>query len=119
MSSKRVRLHRCFQMRTRLRHRATGVKLDLAIGLSGFEQQVIQRAKAVELAGRTILVATAEDLLIMKVLAGRPQDEQDLAGIVQAHGKDRDWDYCAKVANELQEALGQDVVGRVENSRSK
>ena len=63
-----------------LRHSSTSVKVDLAIGLSGFEQQAIARAELLELAGLFVSVATAEDLLIMKVLAGRPQDEQDLRG---------------------------------------
>jgi CBS domain-containing protein len=100
-----------------LRHRVTGVKLDLAVGLSGFEQQVIQRATHEEVAGQLVFVATAEDLLIMKVLAGRGQDEQDAAGIVLAHGETLDWDYCVDVAVRLQEALGVDLAGRVQALR--
>jgi hypothetical protein len=93
-----------------LRHRTTNVKLDLALGLSGFEQQAITRAQPVDIGGTTVLVVTAEDLLIMKVLAGRPQDEQDATAIVTAQERHLDWEYCLAVARDLGDALGQDLV---------
>jgi hypothetical protein len=102
-----------------LRHRSTYVKLDLAIGVSGFERQAVARAQPVEVAGSPISVATAEDLLIMKVLAGRPQDEQDVTGLVSAQGERLDWDYCLAVATELGESLGQDLAGRINALRSR
>lgn len=97
-----------------LKHRATKVKLDLALGLSGFEQEAIARAERREHEGVRFSLATVEDLLMMKVLAGRPQDEQDVRGLVTVHGKLIDWDYCRKVAAELQDALGHDLVSQVE-----
>lgn len=100
-----------------LRHRTSGVKLDLTIGLSGFERQVIERASLVDLAGLSVFVASAEDLLIMKVLAGRTQDEQDMRGLVLAHGEDLDWTYCLDVVKQLQEALGLDLVQRMVDMR--
>jgi hypothetical protein len=96
-----------------LRHRSTGVKVDLAIGLSGFEQLLISRAESLTFAGSTAMVATAEDLVIMKVVAGRPQDEQDISGIIAAQSDRLDWDYCLKVAADLGDAIDQDLVGRV------
>ena len=45
-----------------LRHRQTRIKVDLAVGLTGFERQTIHRATTVELADRAIPIATAEDL---------------------------------------------------------
>jgi predicted nucleotidyltransferase len=96
-----------------LRHRTTNVKLDLALGMSGFEQQAIARAELVEMAGVSVPVITGEDLLIMKVLAGRPQDDQDVRGLVIAQGDRLDWDYCLRVGTELGEAIGQDLAGRI------
>jgi hypothetical protein len=91
----------------------TNVKVDLALGLSGFERQTLARAERLPLAGAEIAVATAEDRLIMKVLAGRPQDDQDIQGLVIAQGKHLDWNYCLQLAAELGEALGQDLVARI------
>jgi len=100
-----------------LRHRTTGVKVNVAIGLSGFEQQVVARATKVHLAGTAVSVATSEDLLIMKTLAGRPHDDQDIRGLLIAQGNKLDWSYCEHVARELGAALGQDLVGRMEELR--
>lgn len=101
-----------------LRHRVTNVKVDIAIGLSGFERQAVARAEILQLAGTPVSVATAEDLLIMKVLAGRPQDEQDLYGLVLAQGNRLDWEYCLSLASDLGQAIGQDLVSRVRSLRA-
>ena len=101
-----------------LRHRQTGVKLDLAIGLSGFEQQTIQRAEIIDVGGCPVAVASAEDLIVMKILASRPQDDQDVRGIVLAQSDRMDWDYCLNMARELGEAVGQDLESRVRTLRN-
>ncbi|HEY2838544.1 MAG TPA: DUF6036 family nucleotidyltransferase [Pirellulales bacterium] len=101
-----------------LRHRYTGVKVDMALGLSGFEQQLIDRAEDVTIAGLSIRVATAEDLLLMKVLARRPRDDQDIHGIIAARGATMDWDYCRRVARDLGEALSQDLLTRIQDLSS-
>ncbi len=101
-----------------LRHRVTGVKVDLAIGLSGFERQLISRSENVSFVGARVQVATAEDLLIMKTLAGRPQDDQDIAGLLVAQRDHLDWDYCEQTAKELGEALAQDLLTRIRMLRA-
>ncbi|MEX0642117.1 MAG: nucleotidyltransferase [Pirellulales bacterium] len=100
-----------------LRHRHTHVKVDLALGLSGFEKQALARAQRVELAGTTVSIATTEDLIVMKAFAGRPQDEQDLEALVVAQGKQLDWEYCLRVAAELGESVGHDLITRIRNLR--
>jgi hypothetical protein len=54
-----------------LRHRKTGLKVDLAVGLTGFGKQLIARAPAESFGDLSVPVATAEDLILMKILAGR------------------------------------------------
>lgn len=100
-----------------LRHTQTGIKVDLAIGLSGFERQTIERADVMMLAGCQVPVATAEDLIIMKSLAGRPRDEQDLQGIAIAQGNLLDWSYCEQTARELGDAIGVDLVSKIRQLR--
>jgi hypothetical protein len=102
-----------------LRHRTTSVKVDLALGLSGFEQQIMSRAESLSLAGTEIAVATAEDLLIMKLLAGRPKDDQDIEGLMIAQSSNLDWNYCSSLAAQLSEAVGQDLVTRITALRSR
>lgn len=97
-----------------LRHRTTRIKVDIAIGLSRFEQQVVARAHPMLIAGKSIAVAMAEDLLLMKVIAGRPRDDQDIDGLLSAHGRRLDWTYCETTARSLGQALDQDLLTRVQ-----
>ena len=97
-----------------LRHRTTRLKVDASLGLSGFEQAAIARAEYLDLPGLRAPVVTAEDLLLMKILAGRPQDEQDASGLVAVRRSDFDWEYCRRVAIQLGSEIGQDLVSRVD-----
>jgi hypothetical protein len=96
-----------------MRHRRTRVKVDLAIGLSGFERQVIDRARPEELGSLRVPVATAEDLLVMKVLAARPRDMEDARAIVLKQGAELSWDYVLKTGKALEEAVGQDLLSQL------
>jgi hypothetical protein len=92
-----------------LRHRQTRIKVDLAVGLTGFERKLIVRAQSVDFGAVRVPVATSEDLLIMKVLAGRPRDLEDARRIAMRGGMGLDWHYVLEVGEELQEALSQDL----------
>lgn len=59
-----------------------------------------------------------EDLLVMKALAGRPQDEQDIRGLIAANGDAIDWPGCLTLARRLGEAVDVDVAGRIEAART-
>lgn len=100
-----------------LRHRTTGIRVDLAIGLSGFERQAVARATPVLVGGIAVPVVAAIDLLVMKALAGRPQDEADLRTIITAQGDSLDWDACLRLARELGAAVDVDIVGRLSAAR--
>lgn len=100
-----------------IRHRATGVRVDLALGLSGFERQAVARATPVDVGGVTVPVVAAIDLLVMKALAGRPQDEADLRTIITAQGDSLDWAACLELARQLGAAIDVDIVGRLRAAR--
>lgn len=84
-----------------MRHRQHRIKVDLAVGMSGFERQAVARAKPVQLAGVSVPVVTTEDLILMKTLAGRDQDQLDLQMLACTVGESVDWNYCVKVATEF------------------
>ena len=85
--------------------------------MSGFEHDVIGRATVVDVGGRSVPVASVEDLLVMKALAGRPQDEEDIRGLVAAGGDTIDWDRCLAVAEALGSAVDIDIAGRLRSAR--
>ena len=55
----------------------------------------------------------SEVLVLMKCLAGRPQDDQDITGIVAAQSATLDWEYCEDVARQLEEAVGMDLLAKI------
>jgi hypothetical protein len=84
--------------------------VDLAVGATGFERELIRRAPMESLGDVSIRVATAEDLLLMKILAGRPRDTEDARGIVSRGGDGLDWEHVLEIGRQLGEAVGEDLV---------
>lgn len=57
--------------------------VDISLSLPGYEDEVMRRAVAYELEpGKVIRLCSAEDLIIHKAVAGRPQDVRDIEGVV-------------------------------------
>ncbi|MCE5229867.1 nucleotidyl transferase AbiEii/AbiGii toxin family protein [bacterium] len=60
-----------------------GTGVDISLGATPFESDMIEHAPILELApGIQIPCCTAEDLLVMKLVAGRPKDMNDANTIV-------------------------------------
>jgi hypothetical protein len=68
-------------------HRASGVALDVSLGILPFELEMARRALHFERSGVSLPVATAEDLFVMKILAGRDKDLFDLQQIRRLNPK--------------------------------
>ena len=102
-----------------LRHVATNTKVDLALGLTGFDQQVVARATQVDFDGVRVPVCSAEDLILMKLLAGRPRDLDDVGHIVERQMSALDWKYLVATAEGLQEATAEDLVAPVNKLRDQ
>lgn len=76
--------------------RETGIRVDLIFSTTAYEAEAISRAERVELGQATVPFATAEDLIIHKLFAGRPRDIEDAAGVVRRKGLRLDWDYLSR-----------------------
>jgi hypothetical protein len=68
-----------------LRHGATHVDLDLALGALPFEDEAVQRAVRFQVGNSVLPLASPEDLIIMKILAHRPRDLEDVRAILATH----------------------------------
>lgn len=67
-------------------HVVTGEPVDVVIGGSGLEEQFLSRARRIELGGVIVPVISPEDLIVSKILAGRPKDLEDVVGVLQLQG---------------------------------
>jgi predicted nucleotidyltransferase len=64
-----------------LQHDASGIKVDISLGILPFEAEMVERGQEV-LAGKIRLrLPTPEDLIIMKAVAHRPKDLSDIQAI--------------------------------------
>jgi hypothetical protein len=85
----------------------SGWALDLVLGGPGLEEGFLQRSIPTEVtSGFSVRVICPEDLIVTKVLAGRPKDLEDARGVVQARGEALDRDAVLQILQMLEEALG-------------
>ena len=88
-------------------HTATGMPLDVVLAGPGLEDEFLARARALDIGGLRVPTLEPSDLIIAKILAGRPKDVDDARGLLKARGKDIDQARIASVLRLLEEALGQ------------
>lgn len=88
-------------------HDASGMPLDIVLAASGLEDEFLERARVVDLGGVEVPVISPEDLVIAKLLAGRPKDIEDARGVVHAQAAQMDSARVERVLGLLEEALGQ------------
>ena len=88
-------------------HLATGMPLDIVLAGSGLEDEFLRRARPMDVHGTTIPVIEIDDLIIAKVLAGRPKDLDDASALWRAHGGTLDAERIRGTLRLLEEALSQ------------
>lgn len=88
---------------------ATGeaVSADLVLAGLPYEIEAIRRGLSVRIGGRLVRVATAEDLILHKIISERPRDIEDVRGILEKQGSSLDRDYLEPKLKELAEALAR------------
>ena len=88
-----------------LRHRASGVTVDLSLGWVQFERDAMARATTVDLDGVRIPVATPEDLVVLKAVAWRRLDRLDITELIVRHHADMDFQRIRTTLAQFFEAL--------------
>lgn len=86
----------------------TGIRVDFVFSFSGYERQAIGRSRKVELGGVEVRFAALEDLVIHKLVAGRPRDVEDVRAVLLKNpGFDRE--YLDLWLAEFDRALSRDL----------
>ncbi len=94
-----------------VRHTATKIDVDVSRAWLPFELEAIACAGAIRLGGVSLPVARAEDLVIYKMIAWRPRDQQDVERMLLLHGATMDLDRVRRHVRELSEAIETDRLG--------
>jgi hypothetical protein len=66
-----------------LMHDPTGVPIDAVLAGPGLEEEFLARTRRADVGGIKVPVIAVEDLLAVKVLAGRPKDLDDVRGVLR------------------------------------
>lgn len=93
----------------------SGMEIDIVLAGSGLESLALTRATRVSVEGVDVPIAHATDLVVMKVLAGRGKDLEDVRALL-ASG-DVDVEEARDLLGQLEEALGQsDLLPQLEQA---
>jgi len=106
----RVRNMRDFVSRTRVfpfTHAASGLALDAVLGGPGLEEEFLRTARQVDIGGLVVPVIGPEELIVTKILAGRPKDLDDVQGILRAQESALDLDRVRELIRALEGAIDQ------------
>lgn len=116
-----------FVRRTRVMpfvHKRTGMPLDVVLAGSGLEDAFLDRATEIDLSGTPVPLIDLADLIVAKVLAGRPKDIEDASALWRLHGHTLDVERIRGTLRLLEEALSQsdllpafDGVTRVDDAK--
>jgi predicted nucleotidyltransferase len=68
-----------------MRHVESGIDIDLTFGRLSFELTAIDHSEIHDVGGVRVRLPRVEDLLIMKAIARRPKDLQDIEGLLAAN----------------------------------
>jgi hypothetical protein len=87
-----------------LLHAETGIRVDLIFSFSPYERGALKRVVRKSVAGHDVAFASLEDVIVYKVVAGRPRDIEDIRGIL-ARPHRRDDSYILQWLDEFSKAL--------------
>jgi predicted nucleotidyltransferase len=68
-----------------LKHGATETDIDISLGILPFEEEMVERGNIESFAGLSLRLPTPEDLIILKAIARRPKDLEDIRTVAENH----------------------------------
>lgn len=92
----------------------SGTRLDFIFSQSSYEQQALDRAQQVKVGKTLVRYASVEDLIIHKIIAGRPRDLEDVNGILLKN-PNADRKYIRRWLKEFQSSLEEPFLQRFDD----
>lgn len=84
----------------------SGIRVDFIFSFSSYEKRAIERANIVKFDKTLVKFASLEDVVIHKVIAGRPRDIEDIKSILLKN-PDYDSQYISRWLKEFDDSLGE------------
>jgi predicted nucleotidyltransferase len=87
----------------------SGIRVDFIFSFSPYERQAIRRARDIKVGTTKVKFASLEDVVIHKVVSGRPRDLEDIKSIFVKNPK-YDSDYISGWLKEFDQSLNQNLL---------
>lgn len=91
----------------------TRIRLDLIFSFSPYEREALTRVRLINIGPAAVRFASPEDIVIHKIVAGRPRDVEDVRHIL-AIQEIIDDSYVRRWLAQFDSALGRDLVKQFE-----
>ena len=88
-------------------HAATGLPVDIVLAGPGLEEEFLDRAVMHNIDGVAVPVIQVCDLIVLKILAGRAKDIEDVTALLRIQAGSIDEQRIRSVLTRLERALGQ------------
>lgn len=88
---------------------SSGIRVDFILSFSPYERQALARARNVTIGGAPIRFASPEDVVVHKIIAGRPRDIEDVRSLL-VKNPGVDTAYIERWLREFDAALGESHV---------
>lgn len=89
----------------------TGIRVDLIFSFTPYERQAMTRVRKVKVGETEIHFASVEDLIVHKMIAGRPRDLEDVKTVLVKNAN-ADLSYIRHWLSTFSAASGEDPVAR-------
>ena len=88
-----------------LEHSQSGIRIDLIFSSSAYERQALERVHKIGIGKASVRFAAPEDVVVHKMIAGRPRDLEDVRNILNKRA-DLDRPYIHHWLEEFDRGLG-------------
>jgi hypothetical protein len=90
-----------------LHHDRSGLATDVVLAGPGLEVDFLARAVQIDIGGVAVPFISPEDLIVTKMIAGRPKDLDDVRGILAQRGQSLDRARVVALLRAIEDALGR------------
>lgn len=91
----------------------SGIRIDFIFSHSPYERQALERIRRVEIGKAAVRFAAPEDVVVHKIIAGRPRDVEDARSIL-LKTSDLDRQYIRHWLAEFDRSLGESYLQKFE-----
>jgi hypothetical protein len=85
------------------------IRVDLIFSVSAYESGALERVNRISVGGTIVQFASIEDVLIQKVVSGRPRDWEDVRSLL-AKQKSVDFAFVEKCLKDFEDLLNKPMV---------